>query len=138
MKQVFADTFYWLALQNKNDNWHSKVQEYSENSLEGTRIVTTESVLIEYLNGFSEFGSYHKAVAFSTTKSILEDANITVVNQNMDLFLRGLDRYSKRTDKGYSLTDCMSMIVMEEKGLTDVLTHDHHFTQAGFNILFKG
>ncbi len=53
------------------------------------------------------------------------------------LFDEGLELYRQRPDKGWSLTDCISFIVMEREGLTEALTGDHHFEQAGFNILFK-
>jgi predicted nucleic acid-binding protein len=48
----------------------------------------------------------------------------------------GFDLYKQRSDKGYSLTDCISMAIMQQMGITDVLTHDKHFTQEGFHILF--
>jgi predicted nucleic acid-binding protein len=38
-------------------------------------------------------------------------------------------------DKGYSLTDCISMNVMRDRGINDVLTQDKQFAQEGFNIL---
>lgn len=56
--------------------------------------------------------------------------------QTHENFLAGLDLYKARADKGYSLTDCISMIAMRERNLTEVLTHDHHFTQEGFTSLF--
>jgi uncharacterized protein len=50
---------------------------------------------------------------------------------------RGTDLYNARSDKGWSLTDCISFEVMREHGLTEALTADHHFTQAGFSIARK-
>ena len=50
-------------------------------------------------------------------------------------FLSGFNLYEARPDKGYSLTDCISMSIMRERGIKDVLTHDAHFTQEGFHIL---
>jgi predicted nucleic acid-binding protein len=60
-----------------------------------------------------------------------------VIRHTPDLFLKGLDLYESRLDKGYSLTDCISMIVLRERRITDVLTHDRHFAQEGFNILLQ-
>ncbi len=52
-------------------------------------------------------------------------------------FLRALERYKERANRGYSLTDCNSMLVMEDQGIKDVLTHDEHFQQAGFQALLR-
>ena len=60
---------------------------------------------------------------------------MTLVPQTRELFDAALNLYEQRIDKGYSLTDCMSMIVCREQQITDVLTHDHHFMQEGFTIL---
>ncbi len=60
-----------------------------------------------------------------------------IVRPTQDLFNRGLRFYDARPDKQWSLTDCISMVVMQESGIKDVLTGDHHFEQAGSNLLFK-
>lgn len=69
------------------------------------------------------------------TNDILEDSNIEVVPITHDLFLSSLALYEQRPDKGYSMVDCISMIVMRKRNISEVLTHDKHFTQEGFTIL---
>lgn len=66
---------------------------------------------------------------------ILNDGRITVIRQTPDLFDRAFDLYRRRLDKGYSLTDCMSMVVCTDLDISGVLSHDHHFAQEGFTIL---
>ena len=66
---------------------------------------------------------------------ILTDEQVEVVSANRQTFVDGLTMYESRADKGYSLTDCISMNVMSQHGITDVLSHDNHFTQEGFRIL---
>ncbi len=61
--------------------------------------------------------------------------NVTIIHQSADLFFAGVDLYRRRLDKGYSLTDCMAMVLCREQDITDVLTHDRHFEQEGFAIL---
>ena len=61
--------------------------------------------------------------------------NIEVLPQTRQSLLRGLDLYKARSDKSYSLTDCISMVTMRERNITSVLTHDHHFAQEGFTVL---
>jgi len=68
-------------------------------------------------------------------QTLLEREDLEVVEQTHAAFRAGIELYKARPDKGYSLTDCISMNLMRERGLTKVLTHDHHFTQEGFSVL---
>jgi predicted nucleic acid-binding protein len=70
-------------------------------------------------------------------RAILENANVRVIQQTREGFLKGIARYESRDDKKYSLTDCISMNAMESHSLTEVLTNDHHFEQEGFAVLIK-
>ena len=71
-------------------------------------------------------------------RAILANPNVKVIPQARDGFLRGLQLYEQREDKGYSLTDCISMNVMGSLHISDVLTHDRHFEQEGFSALMRG
>jgi uncharacterized protein len=68
----------------------------------------------------------------------LSNPNIEVIPQERALFIAGVSLYEKRLDKGYSLTDCISMVAMRKQGLTEALTNDDHFEQEGFVVLIKG
>jgi predicted nucleic acid-binding protein len=70
-------------------------------------------------------------------QALRDDPRCTIVPASQDLFERGVRFYAERADKGWSLTDCISFVVMQEHGLTDALTGDHHFEQAGFRILLR-
>ena len=74
--------------------------------------------------------------ASRAVRSILAADNVRVIPQSRQGFLDGLDLYEARPDKGYSLTDCRSMLAMRGLGLSEVLTNDHHFSQEGFPILY--
>ena len=78
-----------------------------------------------------------RARAVRTVRNILDSSDVQVVAQSRHSFLRALDRFSNRSDKQYSLTDCSSMNVMEAEGIQDVLTNDHHFQQEGFHVLIS-
>lgn len=106
-------------------------------SAKPTAIYTTEEVLTEYLNYFAAWGSQFRRKAVLNIQSILENRAIRVVAQTRDSFRGGLDPYSARLDKGYSLTDCISMQTMRDEGITDVLTNDAHFEQEGFRALLR-
>jgi predicted nucleic acid-binding protein len=136
MKRVFADTFYWIALINKSDSWYQRVKSYSVN-LENIEIITTEEVLTETINFFASFPTPMRTAVSQLVVQIIQDHNIQVIPQTHESFLAGLELFQQRFDKGYSLTDCISMITMKNLNIIDILTHDKHFTQEGFLILFK-
>jgi predicted nucleic acid-binding protein len=135
MKSVFADTIYWVSGLNPRDQWHEAVVR-AEAALGNVQIVTTESVLIEVLNFYAEYKSTLRQAAARLVRNTLSNPDVEVVEHSHEAFLTGLELYEARPDKGYSLTDCISMNLMRERGINEALTHDHHFEQEGFNILF--
>lgn len=134
MTRIFVDTFYWIAFFNPLDQWHGRAVEV-EATLRGRSFVTTEAVLIEILNSFSGYGPPSRRKAASVVHDILNDEAIETVLHTHGAFLNALTLYESRLDKGYSLTDCISMNVMRERGIADVLTYDRHFRQEGFRLL---
>jgi predicted nucleic acid-binding protein len=136
MNRVFVDSLYWIARLHPKDEWHQKSKEL-ETSLVGTRLFTTYEVIIEVLAFFAARGLYLRRTAAELITKILSNPNITVVPQTRELFEAAFRRYKERQDKEWSLTDCISILVMESNGMTSVLTHDHHFTQANFIILLQ-
>lgn len=135
MRVVFADSFFWMALVNPRDEWHLKATEY-QHELTEARIVTTQEVLTELLTYLSGWGDYWRTVAAHLVDAINDDPSIEVVVQSEQSFATGLNLYRARADKNYSMVDCISMQTMKEMDCTEVLTHDHHFAQEGFIVLF--
>lgn len=136
MRSVFADTAYWVALANPLDQWHALARETSL-ALGPLRIFTTDEVLTEFLNFYAERGEVLRAAATALVAKVVNNPNVDVLPQNRDSFSAGRELYANRPDKGYSLTDCISMHAMRERGLTEVLTGDRHFEQEGFVVLLK-
>lgn len=136
MQLIFADTFYWTALINPRDHWHQQVKALRPKLLQ-QHLVTTDEVLIEFLNFFSTSNAYMRNGVADRVQNILNSRQVQVVAQTRDSFLDGLSLYTQRLDKGYSLTDCISMQTMKRQGITQILTHDKHFAQEGFVILLK-
>jgi predicted nucleic acid-binding protein len=134
--EVFADTFYWIALLNPADKWHQEAKTFSQTNPRVT-LVTTDAVLIEFLNYFSEAGNRRRSAAAWWCEQAMAHANTKVLQQTREAFAGGLHLYKARPDKGYSLTDCISMIEMRKREIADVLTHDRHFAQEGFNLVFR-
>jgi predicted nucleic acid-binding protein len=134
MNGVFADAQYWVAILNEKDQGHAAAEAISR-TMQGTTIVTTEEVLTEVLAFFSERGRFLRQVAAAYIADILSDPEIIVLPQSHQTFREGFALYQARPDKGYSLTDCISMLAMRREGISEVLSHDGHFTQEGFVIL---
>ena len=135
---IFADTFYWVALLSPRDTFHNQAIAITA-KLGKTKIITTDEVLSEVLNFLSDGGAKLRERAVNTVQQLLNAGSekVTVLSQSHTTFLDGLDLYGQRLDKGYSLTDCISMVTMKQMGISHILTHDHHFTQEGFTILFS-
>ena len=136
MNEVFADTGYWFAMVNPDDNWHRNAQNASQ-SLGNRKIVTTEMVLAEFFALMSGGGSESRALAVDTLRDIERNPNIEVVPQTHEQFEEAVKRYSERLDKDHSLTDCASFLEMEDRGITEALAHDRDFLQAGFIPLMR-
>jgi len=91
--------------------------------------------LIETLNYFAEFNIYAKQLTLTFVQEILLNPSVEIVEQTNHVFHDGMKFYGERLDKGYSLTDCISMNICRERGITEILTNDHHFEQEGFRVL---
>ena len=133
MSDLFADTSFYLAIVNPADRYHGVANSRTQ-SLRG-RIVTTEYVLVETGNALRR-GLARRLYAELFAR-ITEDRETAVVPASSGLLGAGFDLFAAYSDKDWSLTDCISFVVMREHGLTEALTADHHFEQAGFVALLK-
>jgi predicted nucleic acid-binding protein len=136
MERVFADTGYWIVLLNPRDDLHHKATAVARDHGLG-QIVTSEMVLTEFLNSFSDYGPRLRQAAARAVASLRDTSQIVIVPQTTLLFERALKRYRDMSDKSWSLTDCSSFLIMEEERLASALTHDRHFAQAGFQTLLR-
>jgi len=133
---VFVDTAYFVALLNRRDALHARARTLaSQWAARGVSLVTTDGVLIELGNFFAR--SPLRSLAATTIHKIRSTPGWIVDRISVDLLDRAEARYRAHPDKGWSLTDCLSMEAMLDHGATDVATPDHHFTQAGFHTLMS-
>ncbi len=133
MTTRFADAFYFLALLNSGDAAHAAAFHLANAG--GMRMVTTAWVLCEVADAMA--APANRPLFLRLIEGFRTLGSVEVVAPDPDLFDRGLDLYARRPDKGWSLTDCISFVVMTDRGLTDALTGDHHFEQAGFRALLR-
>jgi uncharacterized protein len=129
--EVFAESFYWIALLNPADAFHKAAQ----NTPVSGRIVTSLAVQMEVMDAFSTTPSLRpSAVHFWHCTTC--DPQVTVIPLDATLLNRSIELLKARTDKTWSFTDCISFEIMRERGIEMALSADHHFRQAGFQTLF--
>ena len=133
MTGYFADTHYYVALASQDDEDHRRAVALSR-QLPG-RMITTAWVLTELADAFS--ASAQRGVFLDLLRRLRANPILTIVPPTQELFDRGIELYGRRRDKDWSLTDCISFVVMRDEGITEALTGDHHFEQAGFHALLK-
>ena len=131
MNEVFVDTSYWLAALNPQDSFHQEAMQLPRPSL----MVTTRAVQIEVMDALSS--PRRRAIAIQFWQDTNKDPNLLIVPLDEHLIIRAADLFQRRSDKAWSLTDCISFLVMQERKITAALAHDHHFEQAGFQCLLK-
>lgn len=135
MSQIFADTNYWAALLNRKDSLHRNAVSITERIGTG-QIVTSEMVFAELLNGVSN-GRHLRRNAARMIENLRREGSTLIVEQTGEQFQQALQRYERSADKQWSLTDCASFLIMEERGIRQALTYDRHFEQAGFEALLR-
>ena len=129
----FVDAGYWIAWLNRSDTWHTRARTLGAGLRR--RTVTTEAVLLEVGNSLA--GARWRAVTATFLTRLRENGSITIIQLDAGLAARALSLYSARPDKEWGLTDCVSFVVMEDRGISEALAYDHHFEQAGFRALLR-
>ena len=136
MTLVFADAGYWIALWNPADALHARALAATD-SLDDAQVVTSLPVLFEAVDYFSRRGARGRQAVAGAAQALLSSPNVEVVPETSELFDAALQRYADRPDQRWSLTDCASFLVMEERGITEALAYDRDFEQAGFSVLLR-
>ena len=133
---VFLDTAYAIALSAPADQLHeSAVRLAARIEAEGVSLVTTRAVAVEIGNAVPKLKDRRAAVELLA--SLDDDPSVEVVPLSEELYAQAYQLYAGRADKEWGLTDCLSFVVMRERGLTEALTADEHVRQAGFGALLR-
>lgn len=136
MRVVFADTGYWIATLDPGDGLHEKAQVVTE-QMRPIQILTTDMVLVELLTSMSRRGEYNRRLAAETVRALMTSPDVEVVEQTRAQFEAAVARYAFRLDQQWSVTDCASFLLMEERYVKEALAYDRHFEQAGFVALLR-
>lgn len=131
MKSVFADTFHFLALLKGDDPYHTR--SVALHRARWQKIVTTDCVILETGDACSV--PYDHGDFLALYEALPRDPRVEIVRLTPELLERGIALFRNRADKEWPLTDCISFVVMQDYALTEALTADRHFEQAGFKAL---
>jgi predicted nucleic acid-binding protein len=133
----FADTSFWIALSHKSDQHHSRTSAWSRYlNQKDAFILTTEALWWEWMNALAGVGTRYTTA--EGCRRCHQDPQIEVVPFASDTIAAAVHFYKARDDKDWSLTDCLSFLVMEERRLPRALTTDRHFQQAGLEAVLLG
>lgn len=130
--RFFMDTAFVLALLNSKDPFHHEAKALIPRVRTAREILLHDGILIEVANSLA---GKDRQAAVDFIERVYKTANTKIAAVTRKLVKQALELYGKRLDKAWGLTDCMSFVLMQEEGLSDALTMDHHFEQAGFRIM---
>jgi predicted nucleic acid-binding protein len=135
--EVFLDASYAIALSSPNDRFHHRALLLADQlDAAGTHLITTRAVLLEIGNALSK--QRYRAAAIKLLDALEADASVEIVPLSEQLYARALQFYRERLDKEWGLTDCMSFVVMQERGISEALSADEHFPASRFPGTVEG
>ena len=134
--ELFLDAGYAIALASPSDQYHTFALQLADRlEADRTRLVTTQAIVLEIGNGLAK--ARFRNAAVQLLDSLHNDTNIELTPLTVELFAKARSLFRNRMDKEWGLTDCISFVVMQERGLAAALTADVHFEQAGFRALLR-
>ena len=134
MNSLFLDANFVIALEISDDQHHQEAARYWRTLIETSfSLVTTSYVLDEIVTFLNRKRQHDKAVKVGN--NLLAASHIEMIHVDEALFYEGWRYFGQHADKTFSLTDCISFVLMEKLGIFEALTFDKHFVQAGFGKL---
>lgn len=133
MADAFVDTSFVVALVNMRDQNHGLALDLADR-FAGPGLVTTDAILLEIGNALSR---NYKRESVQIIEHFLNSDDVKVIHLDPPLFRQAFNLYKSQSDKLWGLIDCVSFVVMKELAITDALSADKHFEQAGFNVLIR-
>jgi len=136
--EIFIDTAGWANLINPNEDFHSLAAKiYADAVQRGIRLITTNFVIAELVAVLTSPMRVPRQTIISAVAGLRSSPKIEIVHIDQMRGEQAWNLLSARPDKLWSLVDCASFVIMQELGITEALTTDHHFEQAGFIRLLK-
>ena len=132
MKLLFADSSYFIAMSNRHDAFHAAAIEFSR--INDRPFIVTDAIILE-LGAY--FSRADRRPTFERIMRTFAEDQVEVVPLDPVLLRRALDLFFRRPDKNWSLADCISFLVMKDRGIVEAVSTDEHFEQAGFVALLR-
>jgi predicted nucleic acid-binding protein len=132
--RFFLDSVYLIALEVENDQHHDQASEHWVTLFEKPLTLVTTSYVLDEIVTFLNSRRQH-AKAIRVGDNLLHASNIQLIHVDENLFREGWSYFKQYADKTFSLTDCVSFVLMKRLGIAEALTFDKHFEQAGFSKL---
>jgi predicted nucleic acid-binding protein len=129
----FVDTGYWIAIAVLRDMLHDRAVALSRD-FDG-RLITTEAIVLELTDAL--VGVESRRLVVSLVDQMRRDPDLEIIPLDEDLYTKAWRLFTERMDKSWQLTDCISFVVMEERGIREALAYDQHFIQAGYRALLR-
>ncbi len=129
--KIFVDTLFLVALINRRDQYHQQARELADR-FNGYPLLTTDAILLEFGNALAR---NYKNEAADLIEYFLSAEEAEIFRLTPELFDKAFDLYKSYQDQSWGLVDCISFVVMREANVTQALTCDRHFIQAGFQTL---
>jgi len=134
--EVFLNTAYAIALSVETDQHHSLAVELADAlRTDNTKLITTRAILLEIGNALSKIR--YREAASKLLSALEDDPQVEIASLTDESYLRALELFTGRPDKEWGLIDCFSFVIMNDRGISEALTTDEHFLQAGFKPLLK-
>ena len=133
-RTVFLDTSFIIALENRDDPLHAKAKRLDGELLrEGCVLLLHWGIVLEIGDGYARLDRRAKGARLLGKLQAEEGYHVHPLTES--LMQDALELYRSREDKGWGLTDCVSFVLMQQRGVNEALTADTHFRQAGFAAL---
>jgi predicted nucleic acid-binding protein len=129
----FVDTGYWIAIAVERDMLHDRAVALSRAI--DDRLITTEAIVLELTDALA--GVETRRLVVALVDQMRRDPDLEIIPLDEDLLTKAWTLFTARMDKNWQLTDCISFVVMEERGMREALAYDQHFIQAGFRALLR-
>ncbi len=136
MNDYFLDTSFAIAIASKKDMSHQRAAFLARKiKADKISIITTKAILLEIGNALARLK--YRQFGINLLENLAADQNTTIISLTDELYNQAFELFRTRPDKEWGLVDCISFVVMKEQEITDALTADEHFTQAGFRALLR-
>lgn len=130
---LFVDTSGWAYLVDRSTDLHHEVQTIYQQALNRQRLlVTTNYIIAELVALLTSRSRISRQQIILFVDALKAAPQVEVIHVNTELDVTAWMLLKARTDKEWSLVDASSFVIMTKYGMTEALTTDHHFTQAGF------